>query len=139
MHFHTALTILVSIASIRSVSAEGINCKGAAGCSFAGSGIAKQLQKYINTANSDTWFNNGEQIACSNGICAFFQGTNGGSGGDAQRLAADIVNHRCTVCGSSPFYYPNPNDVSTFGMLTFNAVGVDCGRCLCSDPSCSDP
>jgi hypothetical protein len=49
MHFHTALTILVSIASIRSVSAEGINCKGAAGCSFAGSGIAKQLQKYINT------------------------------------------------------------------------------------------
>ncbi|KAL6690799.1 killer toxin [Trichoderma pleuroticola] len=139
MHSNTAITILVALAGIGSVSGLGINCRGAAGCSFAGSGIAKQLQKYINSASDGTWFNNGQQIACSNGICAFFQGTGGGWGSDAKRLAADIIGHGCTVCGSAPFYYPNPNDIAPFGELTFNAVGFDCGRCLCSDPNCSDP
>ncbi|KAK4083846.1 uncharacterized protein Triagg1_1508 [Trichoderma aggressivum f. europaeum] len=89
MHSNTAVTILIALAGIGSVSAEGINCEGAAGCSFAGTGIAKQLQTYIDSASDSTWFNNGQQIACSNGICAFFQGTGGGWGSDAKRLAAD--------------------------------------------------
>ncbi|KAK0761776.1 hypothetical protein N5P37_004575 [Trichoderma harzianum] len=139
MHSNTAITILTALAGIGSVAAEGINCEGAAGCSFAGGGIAKELQGFINSANDGTWFNNGQQIACANGICAFFQGTGGGWGSDAKRLAADIVGHGCSICGSAPFYYPNPNDVSTYGELTFNAVGNDCGVCLCSDPGCSDP
>lgn len=49
MHSNTAITILIALAGIGSVAAEGINCEGAAGCSFAGSGIAKQLQSYINS------------------------------------------------------------------------------------------
>lgn len=49
MHSNTAITILIALAGIGSVSAKGINCEGAAGCSFAGQGIAKQLQSYINS------------------------------------------------------------------------------------------
>ncbi|KAL7931829.1 killer toxin [Trichoderma chlorosporum] len=139
MHSYAAFTILIALAGVSSVYGEGINCEGAASCRFAGTNKAKTLQQFISNADDNTWFENGQQIACANGICAFFQGTNGGWGSDAKRLAGDIIDHGCSTCGSAPFYYPTPNDIAPYGELTFNAVGKDCGVCLCSDPTCADP
>lgn len=74
------------------------------------------------------------QIACTQGTlasnCAFYQHGDGGSTDHALELLQDLVDHKCTSCGSVP---TTPgNDVSK-GELTVNVVSSPCcsGNCIC--------
>jgi len=127
--FTLALTALASSC----VTALGINCRGSTSCagwSTADDDVAERLyQKIFSHIKDDTWFSDGQHIACirkpatAGGICAFLQGTNGLSGKDIKTLGQRIVDHGCRGCGSVPVYYDkNENDVALHGMLTFNYV-----------------
>ncbi|KAJ7286381.1 Kp4-domain-containing protein [Mycena rebaudengoi] len=116
-----------SAAAIQPVSFLGINCRGSSGCSGKPGNVASLLTGYINGVSDATNFNNGQQIACVDSICAFLQNTNGKNGQQIKAVVGNIVNHGCTVCGSVPTDYPGGNDVSA-GQLTFNFV---------SNPACT--
>jgi len=105
----------------------GINCQGSSLCSGKPGNTASLLIGYIDSINSDTFYNNGQQIACVSNICAFLQNTNGETAGTIQNVASDILSHGCAVCGSVPIGYPSNNNVAD-GELTFNYV---------SNPACT--
>jgi hypothetical protein len=84
----------------------GINCRGSSSCSF---GSASTLQNLICGINSGNFYNNGQQIACDNFLCAFLQNSNGANAGTLCTLAGDIVAHGCKICGSVPTGYPGSN------------------------------
>ncbi|KAJ7919000.1 killer toxin, partial [Mycena leptocephala] len=69
-------------------------------------------------------YENGQHIACSKAgpICAFLQNSGGLGAVDIKPLAAAIVAHGCSGCGSAPFF--NSNNNVALGELTFNFVLV---------------
>ncbi|KAJ7690957.1 hypothetical protein B0H17DRAFT_1201315 [Mycena rosella] len=87
------------------------------------------------------FYQNGAQITCggaisliggsggSGAICAFLQNSGGFGAVDIKLLAADLVTHGCTTCGSYPF----PTGVNGVeGLLTFNYVGnTNCFNAAC--------
>lgn len=111
----------------------GINCRGSGLCPQAGldaPNAAIRLKGFIDNIQNDRFYRNGEQIACVHantydGICAFWQKTNGLYGGTAKQKAHYIPEHGCDICGSVPLDYPHTNNVEN-GMLTFNYVTKTC-------------
>ena len=101
--------------------APGANCNGNVLCLSASAG-ASDLVGFIDNIQDDAWFDNGAQIgtslstrryggnsdclfryiACTSAaICAFLQGTNGGSGSWIKSLAHYIKDDAgCKICGS---------------------------------------
>ncbi|KAJ7686181.1 hypothetical protein B0H17DRAFT_1204392 [Mycena rosella] len=105
---------------------------GFAGCSSATRHQAPILLDLINGIPDFNFYQNGAQIACgdsisliggsgrSGAVCAFLQNSGSLGAVDIKPLAADLVNHGCTTCGSYPF----PTGVNGVeGLLTFNDVG----------------
>ena len=113
-------------------AAEGINCRGGAGCGIVDiglGGLLGQLRGQVNSIDGGHWYQNGEYIACAEdngggGICAFLQGTGGMPGSSIAGLLDALIQHGCERCGSVPVWLPvngdnNPND---HGILTVNSV-----------------
>jgi hypothetical protein len=123
MHFISAAVLLVATGTLRGVVGSviqtpanttvdkptpdlGINCRGNTYCSY---GSSSELQSLICSIDPNTFYNNGQQIACDTNICAFLQNSNGANAGTLCTLAGDIVSHGCKVCGSVPTGYPGSN------------------------------
>ncbi|KAJ7137842.1 Kp4-domain-containing protein [Mycena epipterygia] len=99
----------------------GINCEGSSICKGKSAHVASLLVGYIDGIADDAWYNNGQQIACAEDVCAFLQNSGGNSGKNIKGLAHYIRDHGCTACGSVPIFYPGDNNVKD-GQLTFNYV-----------------
>jgi hypothetical protein len=104
------------------VQGLGINCRGSSQCGNTPKSVAQDLTNFINNINSDRWYNDDEIIGCgTDNICAYLKGTGGASGQKIKEIAHYIPEHKCKVCGSVPYLYPDENDDNN-GMLTYNYV-----------------
>ncbi|KAJ6441632.1 KP4 killer toxin [Purpureocillium lavendulum] len=131
MHL-TSILLFVS-----SAAALGINCRGSGVCSFNNAKLQtvyNQVGNMIAEGGRDRHFNEGQQLACSQGsqgsVCAFYQNGASGSAQEAYGQLKALMDHGCQQCGSIPTQ-PG-NDVSK-GELTVNYVGNPCceGDCHC--------
>ena len=140
MRYALSILALTSLAS-SCVTALGINCQGSSNCVYfrpnnPGPNVAESLrQRIVAQVSDNTWYPNGQHLACVDGqvradpftsygsVCAFLQGTGGLPGNEIKTLAQRIVEHGCKTCGSVPVYFDKgDNDVKSHGQLTFNFV-----------------
>ncbi|KAJ2975750.1 hypothetical protein NQ176_g5350 [Zarea fungicola] len=111
------------------VFALGINCHGSGECSFCRAQTnLKELQQACNNIDDNTYYQNGQQICCTEcdddnteefSVCAILQYTSNGAPGHSIKSAIQsLIDHKCGLCGSFPFYH---NDVYE-GELTVNVM-----------------
>lgn len=104
-------------------------------CGYSGwnadiTGVRGALAQLIVDGHGQQHYDQGQQLGCSNNLCAYYQNLPGGeSAQTAYSKVTDLVNHGCTQCGSCPTQ--DGNDVST-GEITLNYVTSAC----CTGPSC---
>jgi hypothetical protein len=124
MHLHTILPLSLLLST---AAALGINCRGSSDCVLTDCPSMGEVVSLIEEFDDDTWFDNGEHIACIGSgdedysLCAFLQNSGGAPGSSIKTLARDLQEHGCENCGSIPLFYPGDNNVDD-GELTFNAV-----------------
>ena len=132
MQFGVA-AFVACLMTLPGVRGLGINCRGSGEC--ARDAAAMQLTGYINELDPNSWFDDGEKLACVGRICAFLQGTSGATGAMIQSIAHFIPEHGCLVCGSVPYYYVGGNNDVRYGQLTYNAVALT-DSCVGQDGVC---
>ncbi|KAJ7499359.1 killer toxin [Mycena latifolia] len=134
------LSLAVVATTIASSRAQGVNCEGSTFCARATSDQAPLLVSLINRIPDVDFYANGKLIACGNkvfvpfdspgAICAFLQNSGGLGAGDIKPLAAEIIAHGCTSCGSAEF---TTGTNGVFGLLTFNFVASpSCVNGICA-------
>ncbi|KAK5993976.1 KP4 killer toxin [Cladobotryum mycophilum] len=121
---------LISLATFAvSTTALGINCRGSGWCPSDGAAGNLINLKYIvdGIQPRDRYYNNGQKVACTGSLCAFFQSGGSGTAGRASELLQELLDHGCKKCGSVP---TNPGNDVSHGQLTANIVSDPCnGAC----------
>ncbi|KAH7263802.1 killer toxin Kp4/SMK [Fusarium tricinctum] len=133
MHFSSSVLLFTS-----AVAGLGINCRGSGFCDLTFGSSIQDIQDQVGIivadGQGDRHFDTGAQIACTQGnqgsICAFYQSGASGSAKDAFGHIQQIIDHKCSLCGSVPTQEGNNVDD---GQLTVNFVSDACceGNCHC--------
>ncbi|KAM0189140.1 hypothetical protein ACHAPI_010158 [Fusarium lateritium] len=133
MHFSSSVLLFAS-----AVAGLGINCRGSGFCDLTFDASIQDVQDQIGIlvadGQGDRHFDTGAQIACTHGsqgsICAFYQSGASGSARDAFGHIQQIIDHKCSLCGSVP---TQPGNNVDNGQLTVNFVSDACceGNCHC--------
>ncbi|KAI4957379.1 hypothetical protein J4E86_004517 [Alternaria arbusti] len=121
----------------------GINCRGSAMCTLSTCDISlSKIKSYIDTIDDKEEWGNGDQIACNlcsgcsnpdkcDGLCAFPQKLKADekvNGSLIKSKINDLVNHKCSRCGSCP---TKPGNDVNAGEITVNYVTSGCKEGVC--------
>jgi len=106
--------------------ATGINCEGSTKCGNPSTELLEDMTYVVsNNLDQSRFYNNGEQIICSNNVCAYCQKSGGAPGSSIVSLMELLLAHGCDVCGSIPLFYPSDNNVDN-GELTVDYASSSC-------------